>query len=80
MLTLAEHDGGGAESQRLSPAQGDQGQTPKKIPETDAIFANLAERDGQPLAERDPAPDGPVKHLSIDGKATFSGISRGSKV
>lgn len=81
MLALAEHDGGGAESQRLSPAQGDQGQTPKKIPATDAIFANLAERDGQPLAGRDPDTDGSVKRLSIDCKATvkIGDYARGGK-
>ena len=81
VLTRAEHDSGGAESQRLSPAQGDQGQTQKKLPETEAIFANLAERDGQPLAERDSDADGPVKRLSIDCKATvkIGDYARGGK-
>jgi len=59
-LTLAEHDGGGSASQRLPPAQGGEGQTSKKLPETDAIFANLAERDGRPLATPD------LYHFSID--------------
>ena len=53
----------------------------KKIPETDAIFANLAEWDGQPLAERDPDAEGPVKRLSLDCKATvkIGDYARGGK-
>jgi hypothetical protein len=44
---IAEHDGGHAQSQRLPAAPGAQSQAPKKIPETDAIFANLHEKDRQ---------------------------------
>ncbi len=49
---------------------GDQGQTPKKLPETDAIFANIADKDGKPLAGEACMEDGPVMRLSIDCKAT----------
>lgn len=42
---LAQHHGAGAQSQRLPAAAGAQGQAPKKVPETDAIFANLREQD-----------------------------------
>jgi hypothetical protein len=81
VLTLTEHDGGGPESQRLPPAQGRQGQTPKKLPETDAIFANLDEQDGKPLAEANPDAAGRVKRLSIDCKATvkIGDYARGGK-
>lgn len=81
MLTLAEHDGGDPQSQRLSPAQGGQGQAPKKLSETDAIFANLDKRDGQPLAEATPDTVGQVTRLSIDCKATvkIGDYARGGK-
>jgi hypothetical protein len=69
-ITVAQHDGGGAESQRLPPAQGHQGQAPKKLPETDAIFANITEKDGKSIAEGTPGEAGQVKRLSIDCKAT----------
>jgi hypothetical protein len=53
LLTVAPHDGAGSEPQRLPPAPGGQGQAPKKLPETDAIFANLAEQAGQAPNGRD---------------------------
>jgi hypothetical protein len=47
----------------------------KKIPETDAIFENLKEKDGTPIE------GGRVKRISIDGKATvkIGEFSRGGK-
>lgn len=80
-MTRTEHHGGGSESQRLPPAQGHQGETPKKLPETDAIFANLADQDGQPLALATPAEEGQIKRLSIDCKATvkIGEYARGGK-
>ena len=71
-MTLAQHDGGSAQSQRLPPAQGGQGQTPKKLPETDAIFANVAKKDGQPLAPENLNEEAQIKRLSIDCKATVT--------
>jgi hypothetical protein len=55
-------------------APGAQGQTPKKVPETDAIFANIRERD------RD-SQDEAVMRLSMDCKATvkIGDYSRGGK-
>ena len=72
---IAEHDGGGAQSQRLPAAPGAQSQTPKKIPETDAIFANLHEKD------RKAREGGQTKRLSMDCKATVNigDYSRGGK-
>src|SRR5512139_646368 len=51
----------------------------KKLPETDAIFANIQEKDGQPVEESEAG--GPVKRLSIDCKATvkIGEYSRGGK-
>jgi len=51
----------------------------KKLPETDDIFANLQEKDGQPVEESEAG--GPVKRLSIDCKATvkIGEYSRGGK-
>ncbi|MER2625076.1 MAG: hypothetical protein ABTS22_14200, partial [Accumulibacter sp.] len=62
------------ESQRVPVAPGAQGQTPKKVPETDAIFANIRERD------RD-SQDEAVMRLSMDCKATvkIGDYSRGGK-
>jgi len=53
---------------------GGQGQTPKKIPETDAIFANLQEKDQA-------SEGGEVMRVSIDCKATMNigEYSRGGK-
>ena len=80
-MTVAQPDGGGSESQRLPPAQGRQGQAPKKLPETEALFANLDEKDGKPMAEANPDEEGQVKRLSIDGKATvkIGDSARGGK-
>jgi hypothetical protein len=62
------------EPQRVPVAPGAQGQTPKKVPETDAIFANIRERD------RD-SQDEAVMRLSMDCKATvkIGDYSRGGK-
>jgi transposase len=81
VLTFPEYDGGGAESQRLPPAPGGQGETPKKLPETDAIFANIAEKDGKPLAGEAGTEGGQTLRLSIDCKATvkIGEYSRGGK-
>ena len=51
----------------------------KKLPETNAIFANLRNKDGKPLVDSEA--DGPVKRLSIDCKATVNigDYSRGGK-
>lgn len=51
-------------SQRLPTAAGPQSPAPKKVPETDAIFANLHAKDGHVPA------GGQVKRLSLDCKAT----------
>jgi len=53
----------------------------KKIPETDAIFANIKEKDGKPLVDGDSVNDGPVMCLSMDCKATVNigDYSRGGK-
>ena len=44
----------------------------KKLPETDAIFANIKEKDKNPLEGEDSEDDGQVKRLSIDCKATVN--------
>jgi len=44
----------------------------KKLPETDAIFANIKEKDKNPLEGEDSEGDGQVKRLSIDCKATVN--------
>jgi Rhodopirellula transposase DDE domain len=44
----------------------------KKLPETDAIFANITEKDKNPLEGEDSEGDGQVKRLSIDCKATVN--------
>ncbi len=58
--------GGGSEPERLPPASGRQGQAPKKLPETDAIFANLAEKDGNPTTGATGVEEGQIMRLSID--------------
>jgi hypothetical protein len=66
-----QHAGGSSESQRSPFEQDAQGQAPRKLPETGAIIANLAEEDGKPLAQVNPNDEGPqIKRLSIDCKAT----------
>lgn len=44
----------------------------KKLPETDAIFANIKEKDKNPLEVEDSEDDGQIKRLSIDCKATVN--------
>src|SRR5450759_2565757 len=44
----------------------------KKLPETDAIFANIREKDGDPLEDENSMDGGQVKRLSIDCKATVN--------
>jgi len=44
----------------------------KKLPETDAIFANIKEKDKNPLEDEDSEDEGQVKRLSIDCKATVN--------
>jgi hypothetical protein len=53
----------------------------KKLPETDAIFANIKEKDGNPLEDGNFVDGGRVKRLSIDCKATVNigDYSRGGK-
>jgi hypothetical protein len=53
----------------------------KKLPETDAIFANIKEKDGHPLEGENSVDGGQVKRLSIDCKATVNigDYSRGGK-
>jgi hypothetical protein len=53
----------------------------KKLPETDAIFANIKEKDKKPLEGEDSVDGGQVKRLSIDCKATVNigDYSRGGK-
>ena len=65
---------GSIEPQRVPVAFGASGQTPKKVPETDAIFANVRERDRHGQDEE-------VMRLSMDGKATVNigDDSRGGK-
>src|SRR5512139_867327 len=46
-LTVAQYDGGGSEPERRPPAPDGQSQAPKKLPETDAILATLAAKDGK---------------------------------
>lgn|GEM_PF-6452679 len=60
LAAVAQHHDGGSEPERLPVAPGGQGQAPKKRPETDAIFAHLAEKDGNPMTGvegGDPAPE-----------------------
>jgi hypothetical protein len=54
----------------------------KKLPETDAIFANIKEKDGAILEEGDSVDGRLVKRLSIDCKATVNigDYSRGGKI
>jgi hypothetical protein len=61
---VAQHDGGGAQLQRLPAAPGGQAQAPKKVPQADALSANLRDKDGQGIG------GGTVKRLSMDCKAT----------
>ena len=53
----------------------------KKLPETEAIFANIKEKDGNPLEDGNFVDGGRVKRLSIDCKATVNigDYSRGGK-
>jgi hypothetical protein len=53
----------------------------KKLPETDAIFSNIKEKDGALLEDEDSVDSGLVKRLSIDCKATVNigDYSRGGK-
>ena len=53
----------------------------KKLSETDAIFANIKEKDGHPLEGENSVDGGQVKRLSIDCKATVNigNYSRGGK-
>jgi transposase len=53
----------------------------KKLPETDAIFDNIHEKDGKTLADEDSVGNRQVKRLSIDCKATVNigDYSRGGK-
>ena len=44
----------------------------KKLPETDAIFANIREKDGNLLEDENSMDGGQVKRLSIDCKATVN--------
>jgi hypothetical protein len=44
----------------------------KKLPETDAIFANIKEKDGTLLEDEESVDGGLVKRLSIDCKATVN--------
>ena len=69
MAAVAQHEGGGSEPERLPPTQGREGQAPKKLPATDAIFATLADKDGQPIAGGAGVEGGQVMRLSLDGKA-----------
>ena len=53
----------------------------KKLPETDAIFSNIKDKDGAPLKGEESVDGGLVKRLSIDCKATVNigDYSRGGK-
>ncbi|WP_430230582.1 ISAzo13-like element transposase-related protein [Nitrosomonas communis] len=53
----------------------------KKLPETDAIFANITDKDGKPIADPACVEVGQVMRLSIDCKATvkIGEYSRGGK-
>jgi len=53
----------------------------KKIPETDAIFTNIKEKDGNPAEDKHSVDNGLVKRISIDCKATVNigDYSRGGK-
>nr|WP_242523201.1 hypothetical protein [Thiocystis minor] len=72
---LCDDDGRGAQPQRRPATPGAEGQAPKKIPETDAIFANIKEKDGQSMT------DDTTKRIRIDCKATVNigADSRGGK-
>jgi hypothetical protein len=72
LLTVAQHDGGDFEPQRLPPAPGGQGQASKKLPQTDALVTNLAEQDGKPLTGATGIAQGQIMRLSIDCKATVN--------
>ena len=54
----------------------------KKPPETDAIFANIADKDGKPIADPAYLEGGQVMRLSIDCQATgkIGKYSRGGKI
>jgi hypothetical protein len=53
----------------------------KKLPETDDIFSNIKEKDGNPVEDENSIDDGQIKRLSIDCKATVNigDYSRGGK-
>jgi hypothetical protein len=53
----------------------------KKLPQTDAIFSNIKEKDGNPVEDENSVAGGQVKRLSIDCKATVNigDYSRGGK-
>jgi hypothetical protein len=53
----------------------------KKLPETDAIFTNIKEKDGNPVEDEKLVEGGLVKRISIDCKATVNigDYSRGGK-
>jgi hypothetical protein len=61
----AQYHGRGVEPQRVPTAPGAQGQAPKKIVETDAIFAKLRAQDQA-------AQDGRVLRVSMDCQATVN--------
>lgn len=60
-VALPKHHGGCPQSQWLPFTPGGQGQAPKKIPETEAIFTNLSQKDGKGRED--------TQRLSIDCKA-----------
>ena len=78
---VAQHDGSGSEPEWLPPAPGREGYASTKLPEPDALFANLADQEGKPIAGGAGVEGGPVMRRSLDGKATVpSGDdSRGGK-
>ncbi|MGB5834155.1 MAG: hypothetical protein WBG92_19515 [Thiohalocapsa sp.] len=65
-LALVEHHGRRAQSQWVPVAPGPQSETPKKVPETDAIFANIKDKDQQ--ASQDPT----VMRVSVGCKAAVN--------
>lgn len=71
---VAEHHGRRLEPQRVSAASGSQGQAPKKVQETDAIFANIRAKDRAAEGRR-------VLRVSMDCKATvkIGEYSRGGR-
>jgi hypothetical protein len=73
-VALAKRHVGSVEPERLPVTSGDQGQTPKKAPETDTIFANIQKHDRACQGEA-------VMRLSVDCKATVNigDYSRGGK-